>query len=46
MGSWSEHDDNQGICVGELLEGQLIIIETRIEQNKGDLPCTGTDVGI
>ena len=26
--------------------GASIIIETRIERNKGDLPCTGTDVGI
>ena len=26
--------------------GASIIIETRIERSKGDLPCTGTDVGI
>ena len=29
-----------------MTSGALIIIETRIEQNKGDLPSTGTDVGI
>ena len=29
-----------------MTSGALIIMETRIERNKGDLACTGTDVGI
>ena len=29
-----------------MTSGALIIMETRIERNKGDLPCTGTDVCI